>query len=398
MRETNVVCFGGEDWWYKNRGHIDMQLMRRFARRGTILYVNSIVMQKPKLAQGRKFVEKLVRKTKSIFTGLKNSNAGFWVYSPFTLPVHHLAWARPLNEMLLRCQIRRVVHKLRLNDPIMWVACPAACDTAIKIKRSFLVYQRTDRFEEYPNVDQDIIRKYDQKLKACADLTLFVSSSLFERERWQCKNALFLDHGVDYDMFAMAEQDPYKPKDIADIPKPIVGFFGAIDDHTSDIPFVEKVVDLLAHVSFVFVGNASSDITGLNKRKNVWMLGQKPYEQIPHYGKCFDVAIMPWQQNRWIQVCNPIKLKEYLALGKPIVSTPFTELLKYLDAVYQARTPEEFAVCIKKALREDNNELITARRKIVEKASWESKAQLVLQELFGNNQPTDCQATERWND
>lgn len=398
FKHIDVLCFGGEDWWYKNRGHIDMQLMRRYARYRTTLYINSIVMQPPKLSEGSKFVKKLVRKTKSIFTGLKKSDAGFWVYSPVTLPLHHIAWARLFNEAILRHQVRYVVHKLGLKEPITWVACPAACDTAIKIKRSFLVYQRTDHFEEYPNVDQDIIRKYDQKLKACADLTLFVSSSLFERERWQCKNALFLDHGVDYDMFAMAEQDPYKPKDIADIPTPIVGFFGAIDDHTSDIPFVEKVVDLLAHVSFVFVGNASSDITGLNKRKNVWMLGQKPYEQIPHYGKCFDVAIMPWQQNRWIQVCNPIKLKEYLALGKPIVSTPFLELQKYRDVVYEAKTPEEFAEYVKRAIAEDNTNRIAARRKKVEKASWESKAQLVLQELFGNNQPTDRQASERWND
>jgi glycosyltransferase involved in cell wall biosynthesis len=385
MRKTNVVCFGGEDWWYKNHGHIDMQLMRRFASRGTILYVNSIVMQKPKLAQGRKFVEKLVRKTKSIFTGLKNPNAGFWVYSPFTLPVHHLAWARPLNEMLLRYQIRCVVHKLRLNNPIMWVACPAACDTAIKMKKGLLVYQRTDRYEEYPNVDYDTIREYDLKLKASTDLTLFVSSSLYEEERSQCTNAFLLDHGVDYDMFAMAEQNPYKPEDMANIPKPIIGFFGAIDDHTSHIAFIEKVIDLLPQMSFVFVGKASSGISGLQKRNNVWLLGQKPYEQIPHYGKFFDAAIMPWKQNRWIEACNPIKLKEYLALGKPIVSTPFTELGKYRDVVYEAKLPEEFAHCIKRALVEDNPERIATRRKKVRNDTWDSKAQLVLEELFGKD-------------
>jgi len=387
MKRIDVLCFGGEDWWYKNRGHIDMQLMRRFAKMGVTVYVNSIVMQKPKLTQGRKFIKKFVRKTKSIFTGLKKSNAGFWVYSPFTLPVHHLGWVRLLNEMILRHQIHHVVHKLSLNDPIVWVACPAACDTAIRMKRGLLVYQRTDRLEEYPNVAPDIISKYDQKLKASADLTLFVNSSLYEEERSRCKNAFFLDHGVDYDMFAMAEQKPYKPEDIADVPKPIVGFFGAIDDHTSNIAFVEKVVDLLPHMSFVFVGEASSDMTSLQKRTNVWLLGQKPYEQIPHYGEAFDVAIMPWRQNRWIEACNPIKLKEYLALGKPIVSTPFPELQKYRDVVYEAKMPEEFAEYIKRALAEDNPDRIAARRKKVEKATWDSKSQLVLDALFSNNQP-----------
>ena len=385
MKKINVICFGGEDWWYHNRGHVDMQLMRRFAKIGITLYVNSIVMQKPRLVQGSGFFDKVVRKTKSILKGLKKTDAGFWAYSPFTLPVNHLAWAKQLNEMLLRRQICHVVRKLHLSNPIIWVACPAACDVAIKMRKDLLVYQRTDRYEEYPNVDPDIIREFDQKLKASADLTLFVNSSLYKEERSQCKNAFYLDHGVDFDMFAMAEQNQYKPKDIAGIPKPIVGFFGAIDDHTSDIAFVEKVVDLLPQMSFVFIGKTSLDTTALQKRKNVWLMGYKPYELIPHYGKCFDVAIMPWRQNRWIEACNPIKLKEYLALGKPIVSTPFTELKKYREVIYEADTPEKFAQCIEQALAENNSERIIARRRKVQNATWDNKARLILQELSSIN-------------
>jgi glycosyltransferase involved in cell wall biosynthesis len=381
-KNIDVLCFGGEDWWYCNRGHIDMQLMRRYAKYGTTLYVNSIVMQKPNIREGKMFFRRLLRKVKSVSTGLKMSDTCFWVFSPLTLPVHHLNWAEPVNETILRWQVHRVVHKLRMSKPIIWVACPAACDTAIKMKNSFLVYQRTDRYEEYPNVDPGIIRKYDQKLKTAADLTLFVSSSLYEQEHSQCRNALFLDHGVDYDVFATAEQTPYKPKDIAHIPRPIIGFFGAIDDHTSDIPFIEKIVDLLPEMSFVFVGKASSDVSRLKNKKNTWLLGQKPYEQIPHYGKCFDVAIMPWRQNRWIEMCNPVKLKEYLALGKPIVSTPFAELQKYRDEVYEAKTPQEFAQRVEKALAEDSPAKIAARRQKVRHASWESKADLIINELF----------------
>ncbi len=115
------------------------------------------------------------------------------------------------------------------------------------------------------------------------------------------------------------------------------------------------------------------------------MLGQKPYEQIPHYGKCFDVAIMPWQQNRWIEVCNPIKLKEYLALGKPVVSSPFSELKNYLDVVYEAKTVVEFAEAIEKAISENNDERIAARQKKIAQFTWDSKARIVLDELFSNH-------------
>jgi len=390
QKHVDVICFGGEDWWYKNRGHIDMQLMRRFARMGTTVYVNSIVMQKPTLQKntggGKSFTHKFMRKTRSILTGLKKSDAGFWVYSPFTLPVHHIAWARGANEIVLRRQIGRIAKKLSLDNPIVWVACPAACDTALKMRKGHLVYQRTDRFEEYPNTDGDTIRSYDRRLKTSADLTIFVNRMLYDEEADQCRKALYLDHGVDYELFSTAGQDPYKPDDMAGIPKPIVGFFGAIDDHTSDIALVEEVVDLLPDLSFVFVGNASADISGLQSRKNVWFLGQKDYQQIPHYGKYFDVATMPWRKSRWIQACNPIKLKEYLALGKPIVSTPFAELERYRDVVYEAKTAREFADCIRRALKEDNEKRTIARRRRVENASWENKARLVSEALFENDE------------
>ena len=389
--ECDTVCFGGEDWWYHNRGHVDIQLMRRFARIGTTLYVNSIVMQKPSLkrntAGGKSFTHKLIRKARSIFRGLRKSNAGFWVYSPFSLPVHHIYRLRPVNRVMLLGQLWLVSHKLRMRNPIVWVACPAACEVAIKMKNSKLVYQRTDRFEEYPNVDAELIRQYDHMLKANADLTIFVSEQLYQQEYAQCKKAIFLDHGVDFDAFATAANNKEIPTDIRDINRPIVGFFGGIDDHTFDVDFVEKVIDMLPQMSFVFVGSVSSDCSNLLTKNNIRMLGQKPYEQIPHYGKCFDICIMPWRQNRWIEVCNPIKLKEYLALGKPVVSTPFAELNKYRDVVYEAKTPKEFADCIKKAHSENNSELVAKRRRKVAQASWDRKAELVLQELFAEEEP-----------
>ena len=388
MKQIDIICFGGSDWWYHNRGHIDMQLMRRFAKMGTTLYVNSIVMQKPKptrwTGDGKSLTHKLIRKTKSIFRGLRKSDAGFWVYSPLSLPVHHISWLRHINKIILQFQLWLVTHKLGIRNPLVWVTCPAAVSVAVNMKRSGLVYLRADMYEEFPGVDPEAIKEYDQQLKTAADLTIFVNRTLYEKESNACKKAIYVDHGVNFEMFASAKMNRKIPADIANVPKPIVGFFGQIEEHTVDIGFLEKVIDYLPKISFVFIGGIDADCSGLLAKKNVWMLGQKPYEQIPHYGKCFDVAIMPWRQNRWIEACNPIKLKEYLALGKPIVSTPFPELRKYSGATYAAKTPEEFAKCTEKALIEDDTERIVARRRKVEKATWDSKAQLVLKELFGN--------------
>ena len=384
MARLDVICFGGEDWWYHNRGHTDMQLMRRFASNGTVLYVNSIVMQKLNLGHSRKFVQRLVRKTKSIFNGLKKNEEGFWVYSPFSLPVQHIKPMKPLNEMLLGSQIKHVKNKIGIESPVVWVACPPACDLAIKMKKRKLVYQRTDRFEDFPNVDVELVKSFDRKLKASADLTIFVNSELFNEEASQCKRAYYLDHGVDFDMFSSPVKTDSEPSDLSEIPGPRIGFIGSIDDCNPDIDFLGKVADLLPDLSFVVVGREQMDCSVLKARKNIWMLGQKQYELVPEYGKRFDVLLLPLKQSRWAQAVNPLKLKEYLAMGKPVVSTPFPELEKYSDVVYEAQTPDIFAGYIRTALSESNGDFIQKRRDKVRNASWDSKAALVLNELFGN--------------
>lgn len=382
----DVVCFGGEDWWYHNRGHIDMQLMRRYGRLGTTVYINSVIMQKPSLKKGigggANFSQKLIRKAASIARGLRKSDAGFWVYSPFIMPVHHVNGLKRLNEKLLMVQVKAVIRKLGMDRPLVWVACPPACNVAVKLQGSGLVYQRTDRFEEYPNVDAQTIARYDCTLKAAADLTIFVNEKLRDEEADQCRKSIYLDHGVDFDLFAEAHEDPTVPDGLRDIPRPIVGFFGGIDGHTSDTVLIRRIVDMLDDMSFVFVGKASVDCESLAAKRNVHMLGQRDYKLVPHYGKCFDVCIMPWRRNKWIETCNPVKLKEYLALGKPVVSTPFPELERYLDVVYRADKAEDFVDCIRRAVVEDGPESAEARRNRVKDSSWDSKAQLVLNELF----------------
>jgi len=374
-----VLCFGGEDWWYHNRGHCDMQFMRQFSKYGRVIYVNSIVMRKPNIGEGRMFWRRLQRKSRSIMRGLVRVGERFWVYSPLTAPVHHVSWARPLNERLLRTQLQHVIRRVGLRQPLVWVNCPAACDAALGLSRTVLVYQRTDRFEDFPGVDVEQIRRYDRKLKQHADLTFFASRTLFEQEKSQCRKAAYVDHGVDYERFANASKNPWIPQEMKGLRRPIAGFFGGIDAHTFDLSLMVDVIRTLPDVSFVFVGKSSIEPTHLARHSNVLMIGQRPFEQIPHYGKLFDVCLMPWKQNRWIEACNPIKLKEYLALGHPVVSTPFGELRRYSGTVFVAESSEDFAASILRALKEPVD--LQRRREGVHKESWPVKCQAVIDRL-----------------
>ena len=379
-RESYLV-FGGLDWWYQHRSHVDFQLIRRFAKRGPAMYVNSIVMMKPNLKEGRKLLKRIVRKTKSMLRGLRHSGEGFWVYSPFSMPVHHIPWAKPINDWVVRTQVRCVARCVGIRHPVLVVVCPGACDMALRMKRKALVYLRTDAYELFPNMDAAVILRYDRMLKETADLTLFVSRRLYEAEAGQCRQPLYWDHGVDYEMFASATNAQEPPDDLAAIKRPIVGFFGTIDAHTVDVELIAEVADRLPDLSFVLVGKTAQAYQCLVRRPNIHLLGQKEYAQVPRYGAGFDVAIMPWRQTPWIEACNPIKLKEYLALGKPIVSTPFAELKRYAEVVYVARTGGEFAEAIRTALAEDAEDRIAMRRDKVRESTWDRKAQQVLDVL-----------------
>lgn len=391
LRAAGVVCFGGEDWWYHNRAHCDMQFMRQYARDARVLYVNSIVMRKPNLGEGRMFLRRLTRKLRSIGRGVVRVSDNFWVYSPITAPVHHLLFARSLNQAGLRTQIRMIARRAGFVRPIVWVNCPVAADTALALRHSALVYQRTDRYEEYPGVDRDAVLRCDQLLKQAADVTFFSNHGLYLEERESCRLAAYIDHGVDYERFANDESE--LPEELRDVPRPIAGFFGGMDAHTFDYPLMLDVVRRTPEISFVFVGNSSIDRSALKTCPNAFVIPQQPYERIPAFGRGFDVCLMPWNQNRWIAGCNPIKLKEYLALGKPIVSTPFPELERYEGLVLTARDHAEFAARVRQAAQLNDPTLADRQRAAVQSSTWTAKADRILRTLAGEPVDDDAATT-----
>ncbi len=256
--------------------------------------------------------------------------------------------------------------------PLVWVECPAAVALVDDLPAAGLVYQRTDRYEEFPSVDRAAVSTQDALLKGRADLTLFCSTLLFEREGPGCKQPCYVDHGVDYGHFAAAGDDPAsEPAEMTAIAPPRLGFVGGIDAHTFDQTLFLEVARRLAQYQFVLIGSCSLP-TGWCSLPNVTLLGRRPYEAVPGYMAACDVLIMPWNQNEWIEACNPVKLKEYLAVGRPVVTTDFAELRRYEGYVYRAKGPDEFAAQIRAALAQ--RPAPERLRQRVRAETWEAKA------------------------
>ncbi|HZW11198.1 MAG TPA: glycosyltransferase [Phycisphaerales bacterium] len=366
-RFDGVICFGGEDWWYHNRGHYDMQMMRELSRTAPVLYINSIGMRVPRVGEGAMFAKRIARKLRSLRRGLVKVRENFFVASPLAAPA---GLGAGLNRAALALQVRTFARRAGIRRPLVWIACPPAAEVVDRLRPVGVVYQRTDRFEAFHGVNQPRIAGFDRFLKQRADLTLYCSSWLKAQEGAQCRSAEFIDHGCDFAAFAEAGASGAEPGDMAPIPRPRAGFVGGIDAHTFDPPLLVETAKALPDVQFVLVGACSLPPDWVDL-PNVHLLGRKAYGEVPSYMGAADVLIMPWNQSEWIQACNPVKLKEYLAVGRPVVSTPFPELDRYRGLVEIADSPGAFAAAIRRALAEPGEP--APRRCRVERETWEAK-------------------------
>ena len=371
-----VVCFGGVDWWYHNRGHYDLQMMNQLRRHVPVVYVNSIGVRAPRPSEGRMFVRRMIRKSKSLMRGLVLQRDNFFVLSLFLPPTQRGA---ALFRAVARLQLRRACHRAGIKKPLIWVTCPTATDLLETFPERPVVYERTDRWEEFPDCDRAAIERHHARLRSLAVLTLYASRSLHGAESAAARRAIVLNHGVDFERFASAGETPFpEPDDLAAVPRPRVGFVGSIDSHTFDERLFRDVVAKLPEVSFVLVGPSSIGVErwGIS---NVRFLGQKDYESVAQYMAGCDVLIMPWNDNEWIRACNPVKLKEYLAVGRPVVSSPFPELDPYSDVVAEARGPDQFADRIRLALAAPPD--ATRLRARVREETWDAKGRELLAAL-----------------
>ena len=371
-----VICIGGSDWWYHNRGHFDFQIMRRLARTWPVLYVNSLGVRMPRATDPGQFLAKIQRKAKSLTRGVTQVEAKFWVFSPVSVPGET---GQKLSGFALAPQIRLAAARAGIRRPLLWLHCPAGADLIGKFDSAGIIMQRTDRFEAFPEGDPNVLMRQVSQIRTAADLVIYAAAHLMEEEATLARRQLLVTHGVDTEMFVAAgDKRAPGPADVAIAPRPRVGFIGGIDAHTFDPALFYGVARRLPQAQFILVG-ACSLPEGWCDLPNVRMLGRKPYDVIARYMAAMDVLIMPWNNSQWIKACNPVKLKEYLAVGRPVVTTDFPALEPWRDLVRVAGDATSFTAAIEDALAEPYDP-VPARQRLVGE-SWDDKANLIAREI-----------------
>ncbi len=158
-----------------------------------------------------------------------------------------------------------------------------------------------------------------------------------------------------------------------EIKKPIIGYFGSLTD-SNDINLVRYIAEQRPDYSIVLIGSYSPEYKELSRIPNIHLLGRKDYRDIPLYGKYFDVCFMAWKMTEWIKNCSPLKTKEYLALGKPVVSVAIDELIReYADVVTVAYDRDDFLRKIDYSLNNDSLQKRKRRIDFVKNDTWENR-------------------------
>jgi glycosyltransferase involved in cell wall biosynthesis len=241
-----------------------------------------------------------------------------------------------------------------------------------------------------------VIGEMHNKLLERADLVYFSGRKLFVEEVAAHPNiahkAKMLEQGVDYDHFSAATSNQWEPpEDIDRLPRPRLGYFGAVDSWLIDQELIRYVASRRPGWHWVLLGLRAARL-GVEDLPNVSYLGSKPYSEMPRYAAQFDVCVLPWaSDNEWVSYGSAIKVREYLATGKPVVITPLYEYER-LDGILRiSRGYDDFILKVEDALERDTPALRAARQAAVSSGTWDARAEQVsgdIQALDGGNSRT----------
>lgn len=386
MDGENIVCFA-KDWTEDptSNNHV----MKMLSHENRVLWLNSIATRTPKLTSGRD-LGKIGRKLASFAKGLESIEpstvptpegahqkkpGGLWIHTPIVVPLPHSDVAQRVNEQILRTSLGILRRRLGMGDFQLWTFLPTAGRYVGKMGESLSVYYCTDEFSQFSHMDTDRIVEMEADLCRRVDLVFATSRTLVERKRVYNPETHLASHGVDQAHFAKAlAPDTTIPEEISGFvgKGPIVGFFGLIEDWI-DLDFFTHLAAKRPDWNVVIIGKAKVDVSRLAAYPNIVLLGRKPYAELPRYCKAFSVGLMPFALNELTRNVNPIKMREYLSAGLPVVSTNLPEVAAVPQWCTIAHDKEGFLAACDEAIRTDSPERRAQRAEAMKQETWEEK-------------------------
>ncbi len=347
-------------------------LIRRLLPTHRTWWVNTIGMRRPRL-DGMTF-SRGWEKVRHWFRPPKDTThlpANLKVLHPRMWPYFSRPHDRRFNRLLLTEQLLPVIESCR--SPVVAVTTvPVVADLVGRLPVERWVYYCVDDFSEWPGLDEASIESMEEKLVRRADVLISVSEALQDRLAHLGRASHLLTHGVDLDHWKCDEPLP-PPAELAHLQRPLVLFWGVVD-RRMDVQFIHSLATDLDRGTIVLVGPESDPDPVLLRPKRVARLEEVPFGLLPRLAREAAVLVMPYADLPVTRAIQPLKLKEYLATGKPVVVRDLPATRAWADALDLARTADEFSAAVRYRLAEGVPDLQIEARKRLAQESWKAKA------------------------
>jgi UDP-galactopyranose mutase len=273
-----------------------------------------------------------------------------------------------------QCLVERLMADYGVRDFVLWYYTPMALRFTRHLRPLATVYDCMDELSAFKGASP-LLRNLEQELLARADLVFTGGQSLYEAKRDRHPRVYAFPSSIDLAHFARARDDSAAdPADQAAVPRPRLGFFGVIDERF-DAGLLDAVARLRPDWQFVMIGPVVKiDPASLPRRPNIHYLGMKSYEELPLYLAGWDVALLPFARNESTRFISPTKTPEYLAAGKPVVSTSIRDVVRPYGEqgfVRIADAPEEFVGACEAAMGEDAAARVERVDGFLAETSWD---------------------------
>jgi glycosyltransferase involved in cell wall biosynthesis len=385
LRGRPILSFAKDRWdgvWF-NRQH----LLSRLASVNRVLYAASPCYVRDTLRGlwgGERAPSGLSRVTDSLH-----------LYTPPRwLPYNYRS--RAFDRLTERMRIRQVqgaLRELRMEKPILYLWEPSFANMIGRFDESLVVYHCYDEHVDFPGVtaaDRRRILELVEYILSRADVVFAVSSSIYERKRPFNPNTHVVRNAADFTLFAQAQEPRTRvPDDLLAIPRPVVGCVTRVVASYFNVGLLRRVFERRPDWSLVVVGPEGThtpeerrELDALKSLPNVHLLGRRAQAALPGYLKGFDVCLMAYPDiQNVLHSESPLKMYEYLAAGKPVVSTPLPLISHLGDVIGFARDEEEWVGAIERAMRENTPAKVEQRQALARENTWDQRAAFIADKL-----------------